>query len=88
MAQENELRSLPSVDKLLSQARIEKLRKEFSHETVVDIARQHLEELRISVQKGNACPSFAEITANIAGIIQSLGTIGPRPVINATGVRM
>jgi len=86
MEPENELRSLPGVDKLISEERIEKLREEYSHDTVVAIARQHLEELRISLQEGTACPSFAQIADTVIRKIQSLGAIGPSPIINATGV--
>ena len=79
-------RSLPSVDKLLSEERIARLIEIYSHNTVADLARRHLDGLRRSLSQGNPCPSFDEIAAAIVSAIESLGSAGPRPVINATGV--
>ncbi|PIU57775.1 MAG: L-seryl-tRNA(Sec) selenium transferase, partial [Chloroflexi bacterium CG07_land_8_20_14_0_80_51_10] len=79
-------RSLPSVDKLISAERLQKISEIYSHETIVNLARQHLDEVRLSLSQGNPCPTFDEIVDAVVTRIQSLGSIGPRPVINATGV--
>ncbi len=81
-----ELRNLPGVDKIISAERIAKLREEYSHEAIVDITRQQIDELRTSLLAGNPSPAFDEIVNSVVMKIEALGTIGPRPVINATGV--
>lgn len=86
MKSESSFRGLPSVDKVISDARIQDLNDQYSHETVVDVTRQYLDALRDSLSQGNPCPSFSDITETIASQIESFGTISPRPVINATGV--
>lgn len=86
MNSKSSFRGLPSVDKVISDKHIQNLKDQYSHETTVDVTRQYLERLRVSLSQGNPCPSFADITEEIASQIESLGTVGPRPVINATGV--
>ncbi len=86
MESSNKLRNLPGVDKIISAERLAKLSKEYSHETIVDITRQRLDEIRTSLMQGNHHPDFDEIVNSVATRIEALGTVGPRPVINATGV--
>ncbi len=86
MESSSKLRNLPGVDKIISAERLASLRQEYSHETIVDITRQILDELRSSLLKGNPEPAFEEIVNSVALRIEALGTVGPRPVINATGV--
>ncbi len=86
MELKSDFRHLPSVDKLISQERIKELSEVYSHETIVDVVRRHLDELRLSLSRGDPCPSFDEMTDAVVARIQSLGTIGPGRVINATGV--
>lgn len=86
MKQKIDLRNLPSVDRLISGERIKKLREEYSHEAIVDISRKCLEEIRLALNQGKDCPSINSITDTIVARLRSLGTIGPRSVINATGV--
>ncbi len=43
---QSELRRLPSVDKIISDERIKKLRAKYPHELIVDAVRLHLEILR------------------------------------------
>lgn len=80
------LRNLPSVDKLISDERIARLIDIYSHEPVTSLIRRHLDELRLSLSKGDPCPSFNSIANSVISKIQYLGIAGPRPVINATGV--
>ncbi len=86
MNSKSNFRDLPSVDKVISDKSIQDLKDQYSHDTMVDVTRQYLDGLRLSLSQGNPCPSFADIIDAIASQVESLGTIGPRPVINATGV--
>ncbi|MCL0041289.1 L-seryl-tRNA(Sec) selenium transferase [Dehalococcoidia bacterium] len=83
---ESKFRGLPSVDRLISDERIKELGEVYSHDTIVDVVRRHLDELRLSLSCGNPCPSFDKMADAVVARIQSLGTIGPGRVINATGV--
>jgi L-seryl-tRNA(Ser) seleniumtransferase len=74
------------VDRLISDKRIKELGEIYSQDTVVSVVRRYLDSLRLFMSQGNPCPSFAEMADTVAASIQSLGTIGPRRVINATGV--
>jgi L-seryl-tRNA(Ser) seleniumtransferase len=79
-------RSLPSVDRVVNDARVQALTTEFSASAVTDLAREHLEEVRGAIAGGSACPPFDEIVAAVIG--RATATLAPslRPVINATGV--
>jgi len=83
---ESKFRGLPGVDRLISDERIKELGEVYSHDTIVDVVRQHLDEVRLSLSRGDPCPSFAEMADVVVARIKSLGSIGPRRVINATGV--
>ncbi|MDY6892546.1 MAG: L-seryl-tRNA(Sec) selenium transferase [Chloroflexota bacterium] len=83
---ESEFRNLPSVDKLLSDNRIKQLREIYPHDLIVDLIRQHLEQVRRSITLGNPCPSLDEIIDTIDVQLQALVTSSLRPVINASGV--
>ncbi|HAZ31681.1 MAG TPA: L-seryl-tRNA(Sec) selenium transferase [Dehalococcoidia bacterium] len=86
MESKSKFRNLPGVDRLISDERIKELGEAYSHDAIVDVVRRYLDEIRLSVSRGDPCPSFAEIADTVVARIQSLGTIGPRRVINATGV--
>ena len=86
MESNNSQRRLPSVDKLISEERIRRLTETYAHDTIVNLARQHLEELRFLIAQGESCPSFEQIADTLVARIQSLGSVSPVPVINATGV--
>ncbi|MCJ7655108.1 MAG: L-seryl-tRNA(Sec) selenium transferase, partial [Dehalococcoidia bacterium] len=83
---ENELRRLPSVDKLISEERIRQLREIYTHSLVVDVVRQRLEESRLAIMRGSSCPSSDEIVDSICSRLQTLAQSSLRPVINASGV--
>ena len=83
---ESQFRNLPSVDKLLSDDRIKQLGNTYPHELLVDLLRQRLEQERASIAKGNTCAPVDEIVESIISRAQALASIGPRPIINATGV--
>ncbi|TET18050.1 MAG: L-seryl-tRNA(Sec) selenium transferase [Dehalococcoidia bacterium] len=83
---ENRFRSLPSVDRLMSEDMIKQLRDEYPHDLLVDLIRQHLEQDRVSIALGNPCPSINEIVESVYARAQALASPNPRPVINASGV--
>ena len=80
------LRSLPSVDKILSDARVMHCEEAYSRPTVLQITREYLGEARTSLKDGELAPSFDDIVNSICGRVSSLASISLRPVINATGV--
>jgi len=81
-----ELRKLPSVDRLLQEETIQALAEEYGHDLTVEAIRQALDLARQGIMAGQECPSIdalVEVTrANLKA--QSRPTL--RPVINATGV--
>jgi L-seryl-tRNA(Ser) seleniumtransferase len=83
---QEELRKLPSVDKLLQEEAVQALAETHSHELAVEAARQALESARQSILEGSPCPPVSQLVemtvANLSHRLQP--TL--RPVINATGV--
>jgi L-seryl-tRNA(Ser) seleniumtransferase len=82
----SEFRSLPSVDKLISDERIKDLESSYSRTFVVEVARQVLEESRQSISRGEAAPSSNSLVNSVSDRIRALTEPTLRPVINATGV--
>ena len=81
-----ELRSLPSVDRLLEDPHLSSLAREYSHALVLDLVRRQLEEARDAVRRGAlAAPSEALVAAVLRRARQAWMP-WPRRVINATGV--
>jgi L-seryl-tRNA(Ser) seleniumtransferase len=85
-AMDQSLRSLPSVDKVLSDERIHSLEEEYSHEFVLRCVRQYLEEVRRNIAGGESPPSFDRMVESICALVHALAEPSLRPVINATGV--
>ncbi len=83
---ENNLRLLPSVDKLLGHPEIRELEGLFPREIIVDIVRENLARCRQSVAEGKAVPSPDEIAEGVARQARELARPSLRPLINATGV--
>jgi L-seryl-tRNA(Ser) seleniumtransferase len=83
---ENELRHLPSVDKVISDERIRLLKDTYPHSLIVDVVRQRLEQERVSIMKGNKGSSFDEIIEDVVTRLDALSRPGLRPIINASGV--
>jgi L-seryl-tRNA(Ser) seleniumtransferase len=79
-------RSLPSVDRLLADERLQSLEAAHSRQLVTDAVRQVLEASRSSIARGQPAPSSDELVASICTEVESLTQITLRPVINATGV--
>ncbi|MFC1942967.1 L-seryl-tRNA(Sec) selenium transferase [Chloroflexota bacterium] len=82
----NELRHLPSVDRVISEERIKQLEGTYPHELLLNLVRQRLEHERLAITAGNSCPSIDEIVESIFAQLNELESPSLRPVINATGV--
>lgn len=83
---ESELRHLPSVDKVISDERIKQLEENYPHGLIVDIARQRLEQERLSITKGSPCSQVNEIVEDVVSRVKALTQPSLRPIINASGV--
>jgi L-seryl-tRNA(Ser) seleniumtransferase len=82
----NALRGLPSVDKLLADERILKLIATFRHEVVVEFIRECLAEARKSIAAGGTAPlpdGIIDAVVRKAGALENPSLL---PLINATGV--
>lgn len=83
---QEQLRKLPSVDRLLQEESVAELVARWGHALTVDAAREVLDAARQDIRDGGECPpeeSLAhEVSVRLAA--QLLPTL--RPVINATGV--
>jgi L-seryl-tRNA(Ser) seleniumtransferase len=83
---ENKFRSLPSVDKLLSDSRIKQLGDIYPHNLLVDLIRQRLDQERASIAQGAPSSSLDEIAELVHARANALASPRPRYLINATGV--
>ncbi|MFA5367020.1 MAG: L-seryl-tRNA(Sec) selenium transferase [Dehalococcoidia bacterium] len=81
-----DFRSLPSIDKVLSDARVARCEKVYSRPTVLQVARECLDEARTRLKDGGSAPSFDDIVILVCDRVSSLGSVSMRRVINATGV--
>ncbi len=82
----NDLRSLPSVDRVIGDDRLAQWRSIVPHGLLVDIARGVLEQERLSVLGGKPCRPLADIVESVYLSIDKLMRPSLTPVINATGV--
>ena len=83
---EKDFSRLPSVDKLLSDDRIDRLAQEYPHDLLVKTIRRVLEQARRDISAGKAAASLDDITATVVSRLKALEEPGLRPVINAAGV--
>jgi len=83
---EMKFRHLPSVDKVLSEEQIKQLGKDFPHDLLVNLIRQHLERERLSITAGNPCASMGEIVGLVCAQLRALEKPSLRHVVNASGV--
>jgi len=82
----NELRKLPSVEKIFQSSSIEKIIAKFGREQTLLTIRETLEEFRSSIKAGKTAPDFIEIVDKINSKLTSRFSPTLLPVINATGV--
>ncbi|MBI4322359.1 MAG: L-seryl-tRNA(Sec) selenium transferase [Chloroflexi bacterium] len=85
-ATQNRFRDLPSVDRLLQDGRVQTLAAEHSRPTVLEAAREVVEEARHRVGQGEPCPSFDELVRELVDHTTRFCAKSLRLVINATGV--
>jgi len=82
----SELRHLPSVDKVISDERVKRLREIYPHDLIVKLVRQRLEEDRLAITSGRVVSSLDGIVSSISSQVHALAQLSLRPVINAGGV--
>lgn len=80
------LRSIPSVDAVLRDARVGALAAESSLPAVTRLVRDVLETTRQAVRDGEAAPDAGEVALRVVGRARESWNNWPRRVINATGV--
>ena len=80
------LRSLPSVDRLLSDERVAGLTERYSRQAVVDLVRDELASARLEITNGSAAPDMDRLVDGIGRSAEERWGGWPRRVLNATGV--
>ena len=83
---EKDFSHLPSVDKVLSDKRVEQVGEDYPHDLVVENIRQCLEGERRAIAEGKASASLDKIIESVISQLQALEKPSLRPVINASGV--
>lgn len=83
---QEELRKLPSVDRLLQEGTVEALIATWGHSPAVAAARETLDRARQAVHNGAACPPTAALARQVEERLAAQLRPTLRPVINATGV--
>ena len=78
--------SLPSVERIQSEARVQRLMGSFSREAVLELIRAKLGDARKAINNGGQAPGIDDLIATIEEVAESRWRPWPVPVINATGV--
>ncbi len=86
MTTKNPYRDLPSVDRVLSEARVRALSAEYSGDAIVALVREELDAARLAVGRGDETPAIEAIVDAVDRRARSVLAPSLRPVINATGV--
>jgi L-seryl-tRNA(Ser) seleniumtransferase len=86
MGIQEELRNLPSVDRLLQHEAVAALVERWGHELIVEAARETLDAARQAIQEGQACPSTEVLAQRVGERLAARLRPTLRPAINATGV--
>ena len=81
-----QLRLLPSIDELLQSATGQQLIRDYSRALTLRAVRASLTDARAAIRQGALCPSYDELLANTARMLELENRPNLRPVINATGV--
>ncbi len=82
----SEFRSLPSVDRVLADKRLQQLGETYPHSLLLKLVREQLENERRSIADDNPSSSIDEIVESIRSRVRLLENPGLSTVINATGV--
>jgi L-seryl-tRNA(Ser) seleniumtransferase len=81
-----ELRKLPSVDRLLQEAAVQALVEEYGHDLTVEAIRQALDLARQAILASQDGPSTDKLLEMTRANLEARSRPTLRPVINATGV--
>ncbi len=81
-----QLRLLPSIDELLQSTTGQQLMRDYSRPLTLRAARASLVHARAAIREGALCPSYEELLAGTARLLERENQPNLRPVINATGV--
>ena len=79
-------RTLPSVERILSDERIAALVEKHSRQIIVDIVRQSIADARHKIAVGVRAPDTSKIVAEVCALAETMAQPWPKHVINATGV--
>jgi L-seryl-tRNA(Ser) seleniumtransferase len=79
-------RSLPSVDRIISDERVQSLMERYSRQAVLELVRSQLDDTRKAITNGVQAPVFDDLVCAIEEQAESIWQAWPRYVINATGV--
>lgn len=82
----DELRKLPSVEKVLQDAEVQAAIAKNGRLLAVDIVRQVLDEARHEIESGQPCPTLETLLDRVLTHLATSGQPTLRRVINATGV--
>ena len=82
----SDLRNLPSVDRLISDRRIQSRGASYTRELVLQLTREHLDRVRADIAAGKPAPSLDQMVESICARLDTISEPTQRPVINATGV--
>ncbi len=81
-----ELRKLPSVDRLLQEKSVRDLAEEHGHDLTVEAIRRAVDLARQGIMDGQDCPSTDALVEMTRASLEAQSRPTLRPVINATGV--
>src|SRR5439155_128391 len=82
----NRYRSLPSVDRILSNERMHALDNGGEPGIATIIVRQAIESARLAIAGGSEAPTENQLVESVLGLAAAAFEPSLRPVINATGV--
>jgi L-seryl-tRNA(Ser) seleniumtransferase len=86
MQTQEELRKLPSVDRLLQEEAVAALVARWGHELTVEAAREALDAAREAILGGGPCPQPGALTQQVSERLSAKLQPTLLPAINATGV--
>jgi len=86
MADNRQLRALPSTDELLAHPVVTRLIKRYGHPLVKTAVRAATDRARQRIYNGKNAPDTEGIAADTAVLAAEIGAPSLRPVINATGI--
>ena len=86
MKLQEELRKLPSVDRLLQEETVAGLVAQWGHALTVEATREAVEAVRQEILAGEPCPSVTDVARHVGERLAARLQPTLRPAINATGI--